>query len=124
MFCTGNVAVHSWDVSVMDPWARIDSICHLLYRGQPDLISQYVLLDGTMEATEENVRGDAMDRNIGHDCHVRTNTDGSFVVEELRSCYSILRSPIHGHDVVFPVLHPICSRRRQGLLQHMYRLEC
>ena len=124
MFCARNVAVHSWDMSVMDPRAWTDSVCHLLYRWQPDLISQYVLLDGAYQAAEEDVRGDAMDSHTSDAGHVHTDADVSSVVEELRSGHSILRPPVYGHDVVFPVLHPIRSRRRQGLLQHMRRLEC
>ena len=65
--------------------------------------------DGTRQATEENVRGNSVDSNFNYAVDVCIDVNGSPMVEELRFGHHILCSPIHGYDLVFTFLHPVCT---------------
>ncbi|XP_011877273.1 PREDICTED: uncharacterized protein LOC105567209 isoform X5 [Vollenhovia emeryi] len=96
----------SWSTRIKE---RSCCICCILYFRKHYLFSQYLFFDGSTESIEEDVCGNKTNCNyisIGLYCF---NIVCSFAFAQSWSSSSIYNYSVASYDMVFPIIHTICS---------------
>lgn len=83
---------------------------------------QYAVSHGACQPSQEDVRAYAGYRHLRHVGMPGAYTHGGILVEKCIADDHLLHSPVYSHDMVLPVIHPVCSGCCQEVLPIVYQL--
>lgn len=116
MLCRWRFLFNPWNwVAMASQWH--ETLCSILYPWKPFCIGQYMLFNGTCEATEENVWNNKIACNNYYAFVPGVYPVCCSLVAEERAGLTLLHIAVPVDDLVQSVLHPVCKGRCAQVLQ-------